>query len=344
MKSLNLMSYLDKCKKPWKFLAPMVGNSEKHYRKLARRHGADLCYTEMVNCKVYNKCKCKPTKNQWYSTDDEDRPLVVQICGDNPEEMAITCKNIEKHCDAIDINFGCPQEIAKKGHYGSFLQDEWDLVEKIVKTCAESIQIPLFCKIRVFDSIEKSVEYAKIFERAGAKLLAVHGRTREQKGANTGLASWDHIKAIKNALTIPVVANGNLLYYEDIQTCYEYTNVDGVMSAEPHLFNPCIFCANPKNSIELFDEFLEIIKNDLQDVEYGSLKSHTFKIFSSVFSKYPELRAKVDKIKGIDEYFEFSDFIKEQISIGKLSKEDLLMKPYIREPKDIQNPKGNCQS
>lgn len=324
----TLLDHLNSIQKPWKFLAPMVGNSELAYRILSRRHGADVCYTEMVNCKSFNNNKCNPINNQWYNTNKEDRPLVIQICGDDPETMLKTCLAVQDHCDAIDINFGCPQEIAKKGHYGSFLQDEWDLIYDIVSTCSRNINIPLFCKIRIFQSVEKTVEYAKIFERAGASLLAVHGRTREQKGENTGFASWDHIRAIKKALNIPVIANGNMIYHEDIRRCYEYTGCDGVMLAEPHLFNPGIFESKELTSFEIFEEFLEIAQSTV--FEGGPFKSHCFKIFQGIFKKKPEMRTVLDKCKKIEDYFCFYEEIKQFKEEGRIEGEDLKMKPYIR--------------
>lgn len=321
------MEFLNTIQKPWKILAPMVGNSEKPYRILARNHNADLCYTEMVNCKAFNKNKCSPTDNQWYTIGD--RPLVIQICGDDVDEMVKTCLTIQDYCDAIDINFGCPQDIAKKGHYGSFLQDEWDLIFKIVSSCAQAIRIPLFCKIRIFESIEKTVEYAKLFEKAGASLLAVHGRTREQKGMNTGLASWEHIKAVKNTLSIPVIANGNLIYYENIQECFEFTGADGVMIAEPHLYNPCIFCKKPLNALEIYDEFLNILKDE-KNIFYGGLKSHSFKIFHTIFVKLPYLRIILDKSKCLQDYINFGSLLKSLLKENVIDENDLVMKPYVR--------------
>jgi len=342
MSSNNFMDYLQSLKKPWKFLAPMVGNSEEPYRMLSRKYGADVCYTEMVNCKVFNRNNCNPVMNQWYTTSKDDRPLVIQICGDNPADMLQTCLSIQQYCDAIDINFGCPQDVAKKGHYGSFLQDEWDLIRKIVQTCSSGIAIPLFCKIRVFESIEKTVEYAKIFEEAGASLLAVHGRTREQKGSNTGLASWDHIKAIKQALSIPIVANGNLIYHENIDCCHKYTGCDGVMIGEPHLFNPAIFMDGRISSVQAFRDYLSIldsiercddpeklyIPGMKHHVSLGSIKSHAFKMFNSVFKKCPEKRELLDKCKKLSDYHKFIEDVSNNL---ELCQEDFEMHPYIRQ-------------
>ena len=338
MTKYEFMKYLNTLKKPWKFLAPMVGNSERPYRTLARNYGADVCYTEMVHCRAFNRNNCDPKNNQWYTAGDS--PLVIQICGDDPIEMVKTCLKIEKYCDAIDINFGCPQDIAKKGHYGSFLQDEWSLIEEIVTACSNAIKIPLFCKIRIFESVEKSVEYAKIFERAGASLLAIHGRIREQKGSNSGLASWKHIKAVKKALSIPIIANGNLIYYENIKECFEYTESDGVMIAEPHLYNPCIFQEHQKNAIQIFEEFLEIIKIDTpveKNIFFGGLKSHSFKILNTIFIKLPDLRATLDKSKCLKDYFDFIDLLKSLLKDKIIDEEDLKMHPYIRNTQPSPN-------
>lgn len=326
----NFMDYLNTLKRPWKFLAPMVGNSEEAYRILARKYGADICYTEMVNCKSYINGKCNPVENQWYTTSNLDRPLVIQICGDDPQVMLKTCLDIQPYCDAIDINFGCPQEVARKGHYGSYLQDEWELIHRIVSVCSENIKIPLFCKIRVFESIEKTVEYAKMFENAGASLLTVHGRTREQRGINTGLASWEHIKAIKKALKIPVIANGNILYHEDLKKCFEETNCDGIMTAETHLFNPCIFLPENLPSIRVFEDYLQIARSEKRLFDGGPAKSHAFKIFNGIFKKIPTLRAELDKCRAIDDYFKFCESLKKLYQEGVINDLDLEMHPYIR--------------
>ena len=96
----------------------------------------------------------------------------------------------DRFCDGVDINFGCPQRIAKRGNYGAFLMDDWPLVEKLIKELDENLDVPVTAKIRVYDDLEKSVEYAKMVEKAGAQIIAVHGRTREQKRLAEYKCNW----------------------------------------------------------------------------------------------------------------------------------------------------------
>lgn len=131
-----------------------------------------------------------------------DRPLVAQFCAHDPVALLAGAKAIEHTVDAVDINLGCPQEIARKGRYGAFLMDDWPLIHSLskyifarmyslqssttaVSTLHEGLNVPVTAKFRVFETVEKTVEYAKMLESAGAQILTCHGRLREQRGQNT---------------------------------------------------------------------------------------------------------------------------------------------------------------
>ncbi|KAG8811721.1 hypothetical protein FRC18_003319, partial [Serendipita sp. 400] len=168
-------------------VAPMVDQSELAWRIFSRRHGAHVAYTPMINSKHYSAVKNKGFREANFSILNKeegnpkiDRPLI--FCGNDPDQLLKSAKLLEDHCDAVDLNLGCPQDIAKRGNYGAFLQDDWDLIYRIINTLHLNLKIPVTAKFRVFPTVEKTVEYAKMLERAGAQILTCHGRTREQRG------------------------------------------------------------------------------------------------------------------------------------------------------------------
>ncbi|KAJ4376823.1 tRNA dihydrouridine synthase [Didymella sp. IMI 355093] len=176
-----------------------------------------------------------------------DRPLTVQFCSNDPDDLLTAAKHVAPFCDAVDLNLGCPQGIAKRGKYGAFLQEDWDLIARMVKKCHEELDVPITAKMRVLETKEKTLAYAKTILDAGASIITVHGRRREQKGHNTGLADWTFIRHLRENLPKETVifANGNILQYGDIQACLNATGADGVMSAEGNLYDPTIFAEPP---------------------------------------------------------------------------------------------------
>lgn len=340
------------CLKSAKYVvAPMVDASELAWRMLARRYGADLCYTPMWHSAVF--VRDERYRKAALQTCPEDRPLIVQFCANDPEifhkAVALTIENID--CDAIDLNLGCPQVIARRGHFGSFLQDEWDLVSRLVRQIHDNFSIPITCKMRVFESIQKTVDYAKMMESAGCQLLAVHGRTREQKGALTGLASWDHIAAVAKAVKIPVLANGNIQNFDDVDRCISATGVVGVMSAEGHLTNPALFAANKSSPPPVWQmclEYLDLV--DTYPCPLSYTRGHLFKLLNHVLQIKDnfDVREIVAKGQSLDDFRRAVDMIKSrfmcyheglaewpgapELDVFKLKELPWICQPYVRPP------------
>lgn len=181
-----------------------------------------------------------------------DRPLFVQFCANNPDDLLTAAKHVEPFCDAVDLNLGCPQGIARKGRYGAFLQEDWNLIYKLINRLHTELAVAVTAKIRILETKQRTLEYARMVIAAGASILTVHGRQRHQKGHETGLADWSVIRYLRDNLPTDVVlfANGNILQHEDIEKCLHVTGADGMMSAEGNLYDPTIFAEPPPTGEE----------------------------------------------------------------------------------------------
>lgn len=176
-----------------------------------------------------------------------DRPLFVQFCANSPDDLLQAAQYVQPFCDAVDLNLGCPQGIARKGNYGAFLQEDWKLVYELINRLHKNLNVPVTAKMRILETREKTLEYAKVIISAGASIITVHGRQRDQKGHKTGLADWSVLRYLRENLPPDTVifANGNILHHEDIERCLKETGADGVMSAEGNLYDPTIFAGPP---------------------------------------------------------------------------------------------------
>jgi len=308
--------------------APMVDQSELAFRMLTRRHGTNLCYTPMLHSRLTVEDKTYLRDN--FSTCPEDRPLFVQFCANDPDTLLKAAQMVEDQCDAVDINLGCPQGIARKGHYGSFLLGEPELIGRMVENLAKNLKVPVTCKIRILPKEEDTMHLVKTIVNAGCSLLTVHGRTKEQNKQKVGKCDWDMIRKIKQSVNIPVFANGGIYNYEDAIKCLEYTGVDGVMSSESLLENPALFSGKVKDLDSLAMEYLEICKTYATDPAY--IRPHLFKMLYTGLMQYTDLREDLTKAKTLEE---LSIITKKVYEFRKLENPEIKIGWYLRYmPKD----------
>ncbi|KAH0423336.1 dihydrouridine synthase [Colletotrichum camelliae] len=264
---------------PKYILAPMVDQSEFAWRMLSRsflqpeEQSNLVAYTPMFHARIFNDTEhyrdghfqavrpatnggteAKPTPTPWLDGNPKiDRPLFVQFCANDPDALLGAALKAAPYCDAVDLNLGCPQGIARKGKYGAFLQEDQELIFKLINTLHKNLPIPVTAKIRILDTKEATLAYAKNVLAAGASIVTVHGRRREQKGHLTGLADWGIIRWLREQLPAETVlfANGNILQHADLARAVEATGADGIMSAEGNLSDPAIFGKEPEPGSEV---------------------------------------------------------------------------------------------
>ena len=221
-------------------LAPMAGVTDLPFRLLCKEQGAGLLCMEMVSAKAI-QYQNKNTK-ALLEIHPEEKPVSLQLFGSEPDVISEVAKSIEELPFAIlDINMGCPVPKIVRNGEGSALMRNPKLVHEIVRKTVKAIQKPVTVKIRKgFDDTSiNAVEIAKIIEDAGAAAVAVHGRTREQ--FYSGKADWDIIRQVKEAVSIPVIGNGDVVSGESAIAMMQETGCDGVMIGRGAQGNPWIF-------------------------------------------------------------------------------------------------------
>ena len=221
-------------------LAPMAGITDKTYRRIARDQGAGLVYTEMVSAKALSYHNVKT--QELLDISGEEPPVVVQIFGSQPEIMAAAAVAAQSQGAAmVDVNMGCPVPKVVKNREGSALLEQPRLAEAIVTAMAKAVTVPVSVKIRLGMTPERivAVEFARRMALAGARVVAVHGRTRDQY--YSGRANWEMIARVKEALAplgVPVIGNGDIWQPEDAGRMLAETGCDAVMIGRGALGNP----------------------------------------------------------------------------------------------------------
>jgi len=299
---------------PSRIVAPMVDQSELSFRHLCRQYGADLAYSPMLHGK--SVAEQAAFLERFFTTNPADRPLFVQFCGHDPDLLLAAAKRVERYCDAVDLNLGCPQGIARRGRYGAFLLEETDVCVAIVRKLHEHLSVPVTVKIRKLRTWEDTIRTVLALQEAGASIITVHGRLKENIKERINTCDWDVIRRIKAHpdVRVPIFANGGIGCYEDVQACLAYTGADGVMSSEALLENPGLFSDGyrtlPGTSVRVTDrrsdavdfafEYLDIAEH--YDEDPGAIRGHLMKMLFAPLKMHTALRNRLLSSHTIPEW------------------------------------------
>ena len=223
------------------YLAPMAGVSESPFRRLCHAHGADVVVTEFLSAEGIRRENEATISKLRFSPDEH--PIGVQIFGADPAAMADAAALVTDLFmpDFVDINFGCPVKKVVRRNGGSGCLRDLDLVEEIIRAVSKATPLPVTCKIRSgwSEEMRDPVGIALRCQDAGARVLALHARTRTQM--YTGQANWDEIAKVAEALDIPVLGNGDIKTAADAKRMLDHTRADGIMLGRGSYGQPWVF-------------------------------------------------------------------------------------------------------
>uniref|UniRef100_A0A8C9GVG5 tRNA-dihydrouridine synthase n=1 Tax=Piliocolobus tephrosceles TaxID=591936 RepID=A0A8C9GVG5_9PRIM len=316
VKKKNEETFWDKLGKPKYILAPMVDLSELPFRLLCRNYNCNLTFTPMLHAQ--NFVKHEKYRSGYFKKSDNDKPLIAQFCGNNAEIILNAIDYVKNDVVAVDLNLGCPQQIAKKGNYGAFLLSKHDEVVSLISDITNNCKIPITCKIRKIDNdYQSTLNLCHDLQNRNVQMITVHGRTKEEKGINIKECDYEIIKLIKEKLSIPVVANGSVEHFEDIEKCLNYTKADAIMCAEILLEKPYFFSNKNVDIIDIVNEYYVLFLKYETNLKY--LKSHLFKMLYTYFQVHTDLRDMLNNCHGLNDYLNFQKILNEKRKQGTLT-------------------------
>lgn len=311
----------DKVKKPVLALAPMEGYTDSAFRQIVKKYAPDvICYTEFTSVKGLKYKNQQSFKKIEFS--DIEKPLIVQIFGNKPEHFTEITPYLEKEgFSGIDINMGCPARKVIAAEYGSFLLRNPDLAGEIVNKVSKSTKLPVSVKMRIgFSEFDEKyfTNFCLNLETAGAKMVAIHGRTTKQ--GFSGKAVWDPIYKVKKVLKIPVIGNGDI---DSPQSAKEkLNNLDGIMVGRATFGNPILMLeiykklnsgytvkTNPPDMLKIAKEHAKLAV-DLWGERRGILKMRKHLLaYLKGFPHASKFRTKIANVETLSETIQILDEI-----------------------------------
>lgn len=290
-------------------LAPMAEVNDLAFRLLCRKHGMKVCYTGMLNAQQW--IQGRKYQNRVFTTCEEDHPLIAQLAGGDFDAIVSSAMSLQDQCDAIDLNLGCTQHIAKRGEYGFFMVDTEEKRVSVIdlfKKLTTNLKIPVTAKIRIFQTEDGSADenltiaFAKELEKAGVAVICVHGRSQHRdKQAEVSTAI---IKKVVDAVKIPVIANGGVKSPEDAEALFASTGAAGVMIGQALLKDPTMFDTRGRLSRREFAlEYLEIVRR-FTDYNFFYVRKHMFAFFEELLREVPGTEEKIKNAATVDEMVE----------------------------------------
>ncbi|MBI5051155.1 tRNA-dihydrouridine synthase family protein [Candidatus Micrarchaeota archaeon] len=290
-------------------LAPMAGYTDAAFRALCFEYGADYSVTEFVSAESVIRDNWKVEELTYIP--NYSKPTGIQIFGSNPESMAKAASILEKKAAVIDINMGCPAPKVTRNCGGAALLENPEIAKSIIDSVISAVKTPVTVKMRLgVNSAEKSIEFAKMVESCGVRMLCVHGRTLKQ--GYTGTADWAKIREIKSSLSIPVFGNGDVKNYSDSVRFFENTLCDGVSIGRGALGSPFVFqMLKKKEDFEpdfemrkkAFFRYLELREKFSMRPSIGDIKGHALRFIQGI-SHATDLRLNISRAKTKEEIVE----------------------------------------
>ncbi|XP_053177133.1 uncharacterized protein LOC128360670 isoform X2 [Scomber japonicus] len=212
-----------------KICAPMVRYSKLAFRSLVRKYNCDICFTPMIVAADF--MRSVKARDSEFTTNERDRPLIVQFAAHDAQTLADAACVVAPFSDGVDLNCGCPQRWAMSAGYGACLINKPELVKDMVRLVRNQVDNPNYTasiKIRIHKDLRRTVDLCQKAEAAGVSWITVHGRTSDERHQPV---HYDAIKTIKDSVSVPVIANGDIKYLRDVESTHQLTGVDGRLSS-----------------------------------------------------------------------------------------------------------------